>query len=117
MYKTQGGGRKALNVIWSKKKKETVVEDSLLYLFIILFLSHHSNLNKSIRGFPGGSDDKESAWNAGDPGSISGSGRPPGKGNVNPLQYSCLQNSMDRVVWQVIVYGVTQSIRGQRKKD
>ena len=94
-----------------------MVEDSLLYLFIILFLSHCSNLNKSIRGFPGGSNDKESAWNAGDPGSIPGSGRSPGEGNCNPLQYSYLQNSMDRVVWQVIVHGVTQSIRGQRKRD
>ena len=45
----------------------------------------------------GGSDNKESAWNAGDPGSIPGLGRSPGEGNGNPLQYSCLENSMDRV--------------------
>ena len=45
---------------------------------------------------PGGSDCKESAWNAGDPGSVSGLGRSPGEGNGNPLQYSCLVNSMDR---------------------
>ena len=44
--------------------------------------------------FPGGSDDKESAYNVGDPGSIPGSGRYPGEGNGNPLQYSCLENSM-----------------------
>ena len=47
-------------------------------------------------GFPGGSDGKASACNAGDPGSIPGSGRSPGEGNGNPLQSSCLKNSMDR---------------------
>ena len=47
-------------------------------------------------GFPGGSDGKGSACSAGDPGSIPGSGRPPGEGNGNPLQYSCLKNPMDR---------------------
>ena len=46
--------------------------------------------------FPGGSDGKEAACNAGDLGSIPGSGRSPGKGNSNPLLYSCLENSMDQ---------------------
>ena len=45
--------------------------------------------------FPGGSEVKASAWNAGDLGSIPGSGRSPGEGNGNPLQYSCLKNPMD----------------------
>ena len=45
--------------------------------------------------FPGGSDGKVSACNAGDPGSIPGSGRYPGEGNSNPLQHSCLENPMD----------------------
>ena len=45
--------------------------------------------------FPGGSDGKASACNAGDPGSIPGSGRSPGEGNGNPLQHSCLENRMD----------------------
>ena len=49
--------------------------------------------------FPGGSDDKESACNAGDLGYIPGSGRSPGEGNGNPLQYSCLEDSMDRETW------------------
>ena len=48
---------------------------------------------------PGGSEVKASSWNAGDPGSIPGSGRSPGEGNGNPLQYSCLENSMDRGAW------------------
>ena len=60
-------------------------------------------------GFPGGSNGKESAYNARDPGSIPGSRRSPGEGNGNPLQYSCLENSMDRGAWQVTVHGVTKS--------
>ena len=59
--------------------------------------------------FPGGSDDKKSAYNAGDPGSIPGLGRSPGEGNGYPLQYSCLENPMDRGAWQVIVCGVAMS--------
>ena len=47
-------------------------------------------------GFPGGSDSKESAWNVGDLDSIPQLGKPPGEGNGNPFQYSCLENSMDR---------------------
>ena len=50
-------------------------------------------------GFPGGSEGKVSACNAGDPGLIPGSGRSPGEGNGNPLQYSCLENSMDGGAW------------------
>ena len=49
-----------------------------------------------VSGFPGGSDSKESVHNARDPGSIPGSGRSPEEGNSNPLQYPCLENSMDR---------------------
>ena len=60
-------------------------------------------------GFPGVSDGKESAWNAGDPGSIPGSGRSPGKGNSSPLQYSYLENSMDRGARWAAVDGVAKS--------
>ena len=52
-----------------------------------------------VLGFPGGSEVKESASNAEDPGSIPGSGRSPGEGNGNPLQYSCLENPMDGEAW------------------
>ena len=62
-----------------------------------------------IMGFPGGSDGKESTCNTGDPGSISGSGRSPGRGNGYPLQYSYLDISMNRGAWRAIVYGVTNS--------
>ena len=61
------------------------------------------------RGFPGGSEDKASACNAGDPGSMPGLGRSPGEGNGNPLQYSCLENPMDRGAWQATVHRVAKS--------
>ena len=49
--------------------------------------------------FPGGSDGKASAYSAGDPGLIPGLGRSPGEGNGTPLQYSCLENSMEGGAW------------------
>ena len=58
-------------------------------------------------GFPG-SDSRESACNAGDVGSILGPGRSPGEGNGYPLQYSCLENSIDGGAWQATVHGVTK---------
>ena len=61
------------------------------------------------KGFPGGSDNKESACNAGDSGLVTGSGRSPEEGNGYPLQYSCLENPMDRGAWQATVHGVTKN--------
>ena len=58
-------------------------------------------------GFPGGSDGKASARSVEGPGLIPGSGRSPGEGNGNPLQYSCLENSMDGGAWWGTVHGVT----------
>ena len=60
-------------------------------------------------GFPGGSDAKESACNAGDLVSIPGSGRYSRKGNGNPRHYSCLGNPMDRGAWWATVHGVAKS--------
>ena len=60
-------------------------------------------------GFPGGSDGKASAWNAGDSGSIPGSERSAGEGNDNPLQYSCLGNSMGGGAQWATVHGVAKS--------
>ena len=63
-------------------------------------------------GFPSGSVDKESACNAGDTGDVSsipGSGRSPREGNGNLLQYSCLENPMDRGSWQATVCGIAKS--------
>ena len=60
-------------------------------------------------GFPSVSDGKESACNEGDLGSIPELVRSPGEGNGNSLQYSCLENSMDREAWRTMVHGVTKS--------
>ena len=65
--------------------------------------------------FRGDSVGKESTCNSGDLGSIPGSGRSPGEGNDNPLQYSCLENSMDKGAWWAIAHGVTKS--GTRPSD
>ena len=58
----------------------------------------------------GGSDGEESSCNAGDLGLIPGSGRSPGEGNGNPLQYSCLENPVDKEAWWATVHGVTKSL-------
>ena len=60
-------------------------------------------------GFPGGSDGEESANNTRDVGSVPGSGRSPGEGNDNVVQYSCLENPLDRGAQQATVHGVTKS--------
>ena len=60
-------------------------------------------------GFPGGSGSKESTCNAGDPGLIPGSGKSPGEGHGNPLQYSFPENPMDRGAWWVTVHEVAKS--------
>ena len=62
-----------------------------------------------VMGFPGGLDYKESACNAGDLGSITRSGRSLREGNGNLLQYSCLENLMDKRTWQATVHGVIKS--------
>ena len=83
-------------------EKYTLRESSC---FVLLFLgSYEEDL-----GFPGGSAGKESACNARDPGLIPGLGRSPGKGNGNSLQFSCLENSMDRGAWQTTIHGIVKS--------
>ena len=72
------------------------------------FLAQELNLD-SLGNFPGGSDGKESACNAGDLGSIPGQRRSPGGGHDKPLQYSCLEYPTDRGVWQATVHRVTQN--------
>ena len=66
-------------------------------------------LNHCPPGLPGGSDGKESACNAGALGLIPGLGRSPGGGHSNQLQYSCLENHMDRGAWRATVHGVVKS--------
>ena len=76
--------------------------DSVPHLRIIIS-------SRDVWDFPGGSNGEESACNAGDWGSIPGSRRSPGEGNGYPLQYSCLENSMDRGAWQATVHGIAES--------
>ena len=81
--------------------------DNCFHLLSVSYLCPLSP-SKESRGFSGGLDGKESACNVGDLGSIPGLGRSPGEGN-NPLQYSCLENSMDRGAWWATVHGVAES--------
>ena len=78
-----------------------------------LFASCLSLKPRTIMGrhFPGGSDGKASVYNVGDLGSIPGSGRFPGEGNGNPLQYSCLENPMDRGAWCRLLSMGSQRVR------
>ena len=75
----------------------------LLLLTIVQWLSE---IGFEFSGFHGGSDGKETACNIGDPGLIPKLGRCPGEGNGNPLQYSCLENPIDREAWPATVRGV-----------
>ena len=65
-------------------------------------------------GFPGDTDGKESAYNMGDPDLIHESGRCPGAGHNNPLQYSCLENSMDRGASQATIHWIAKSWTWQK---
>ena len=75
----------------------------------IIIIGYSSWFDDVLYLYPGGSDSKASAWSAGDPGSTPGLGRSPGEGNGNPLQYSCLENSMDWGAWKATVHGVAKS--------
>ena len=72
---------------------------------IVDFLNSDLYMGFRLMGFPGGAEVKASACNVGDLGSTPGSGRFPGEGNGNPLQYSCLENPMDRGAWWATVHG------------
>ena len=84
----------------------------LQHFFSNSFLNFQYDLFKifsiTVMGFQGGSVVKNLPDNAGDVSCISGSGRSPGEGNGNPLQYSCLENPMDRGVWWATVHGLTK---------
>ena len=77
-------------------------------------IDFHFQIIKSV-GFPGSSYNKESACNAGDPGSNPELERSSGEGNGNPLPYSWLENPLDRGAWRATVHGVTKS--GTRLSD
>ena len=114
-----GRGAKSPHASWQKKKKQNIKQKQYCDKFNKYFKNCPYRKKKILKkifpesstkvGFPGGSDGNESACNAGDLGSIPGLGRSPGEGNGNPLQYSSLENSMDRGAWQATVHGVTKS--------
>ena len=81
------------------------IEDDNIY-FKGLLRGSSEKIHVEILNFPGGTIGKEAACNAGDPGSIPGSGRSPGEENGYPLQYSCLENPMDRGAWWVQSMGL-----------
>ena len=72
-------------------------------------MENNSFILFTINGLPQWLSNKESACNVGDSGSVPGSGRCPGGGHGSPLQYSCLENPMDRRIWWATVSGVTKS--------
>ena len=74
--------------------------------------THFSIVITEVSGFLGGSDSRMSVLNVGDLGSIPGSGRSPGEGHGNTLQYSCLENPMDRGAWRATIHGVAESDTG-----
>ena len=83
------------------------------HIYVCIYIHTHTHTHAHARiyilGFPGGSDSKESAYNAGNPGSIPGLRRSPGEGHGNPLQYSCLRKSMNRGAWRATVSGAAKS--------
>ena len=91
-------------ILWLKAIKvfdfDHIFSNLMWNRWIFLFkLFYHHDLALTIELFPGGSDGKASACHVGEPGLIPGSGRSPGEGKGNPLQYSCLENSMDGGAW------------------
>ena len=83
-------------------------ERGVFYIYWFTVNLFFSVLRHHYKGLPHSSVGKESACNAEDPGSISGSGRSPREGNGNPLQYSCLEKPKDRGTWQIPVHGVAR---------
>ena len=92
-------------------QRELLIHISTLSKILFLYGSLQSIEKSSLafRGFPGGSDSKEYACNAGGTGLIPGLGRSPGVGNGNPLQYSCRENPMDRGAWRATVHRIAKS--------
>ena len=100
-------------------QKRKLMQLSCIPSFILGFFKHFSFYSLSTLSLLAyakrfGSKSKESAWNTGDLVLIPGLGRSPGKGNICPLQYSCLENSMDRGAWQDTDHWVTKSDTTER---
>ena len=89
-----------------KIKKILFIHFKKITQLIVSFKVIKGLIKSLIFHFPGGSDIKESAYNEGYPGLISGLGRSPREGNGKPLQYPCLENSMHREAWQATIHTV-----------
>ena len=87
--------RAAYVALWFKKKKNPSAKQEMWFWSLGQKDPMEKEIATHFLSFPGGSEVKASASNVGDLGSIPGLGRSPGEGNGNPLQYSCLENSMD----------------------
>ena len=99
--------------LWTTRGKPLLSSGHLAFCFlfhVLISMVVLGNEWNERKGLPGGSDDQESACSAGVPDLIPGLGRSPGEGNSNPLQYSCLENSMDREAWWATVHGVAKSL-------
>ena len=91
--------------IW---KHKNICIDICVHINMCIHICIHINMYTYLKSFPHSSVSKESACNAGDPSLIPGSGRYSGEVNGNPLQYSYLENPMDRGVWWATVHGITR---------
>ena len=89
--------------------KELDAIEQLLNTHTYIYIKYHTCVVVIYIWLPGGSDSKEFACNAGDPDSIPGLGKSPGKRNGYPLQYSCLENPLDREDWWATVHGVIKN--------
>ena len=98
-----------MGILFSKRYFQCLSLAFLFSLDLRIFFFSFLFCISGLLGFPGGSDGKESTCNAGEVGSIPRLGRSPGEGNGNPLQYSCLENLMDRGAWWATVHRVAKS--------
>ena len=89
---------------WEDPLEKAMAIHSSTLAWKIPWMEEPDRLQSNMLSFPGGSEVKASTCNVGDLGSIPGSGRSPGEGNGNPLQYSCLENPMDRGAWWATVH-------------
>ena len=115
--------KKTSRILWRKRIVEVflIMATEIIFVFVshlfqldgmdsvLMLLKKLVSEYRRFRCSPDGSDGKESACNVGDLGLIPGWGRSPGGGHSNPLQYSCLEDSMDRGAWWATVHGVTKS--------
>ena len=116
-----GGNKKVSGCqVWCEGRRDEQAEHRGLFRAVkilwynddgysVYVIIHLSKPMEHIKGFPGGSDSKASAWSAGDLGSIPGLGRSPREENGTPLQCSCLENPMGRGTWWAAVHGVAKS--------